>query len=1029
VRFYALFIYRPVATILLTLAVTLCGVLAFRLLPVAPLPQVDFPVIMVSASLPGASPETMASSVATPLERALGRIAGVNEMTSSSSLGSTRIILQFDFERDINGAARDVQAAINAAQSLLPSGMPSRPTYRKANPSDAPIIILTLTSDTLSQGALYDFASTQLAQTIAKIEGVGDVDVGGSSLPAVRVDLNPQALFNQGVSLDAVRTAISEANVRRPQGALEDSDRRWQIQANDELKTAAEYQPLIIHYHNGAAVKLQDVATVTDSVQDVRNAGMTNAKPAILLIIRKAPDANIIETVDRIRARVPELREIIPASIDLQIAQDRSPTIRASLKEVEQTLVISVALVILVVFLFLRSGRATFIPAIAVPVSLIGTFTAMYLCGFSLNNLSLMALTIATGFVVDDAIVVLENISRHLEAGVKPLQAALQGVREVGFTVLSMSLSLVAVFLPLLLMGGLPGRLFREFAVTLSVAIGISLVVSLTLTPMMCGWLLKASKPKTQPRKRGIGRVLTAMQEGYATSLQWVLRHTRLVGVVLLATIALNIWLYIAIPKTFFPEQDTGRLMGGIQADQSISFQAMRGKLQDFMKIIRDDPAVDNVTGFTGGSRVNSGMMFISLKPLGERKETSQQVIDRLRKKLAREPGASLFLMAVQDIRVGGRQSNASYQYTLLSDDLAALREWEPKIRKAFSTLPELADVNSDQQDNGAEMSLIYDRETMSRLGISVQDANGLLNNAFGQRQISTIYQPLNQYKVVMQVDPRYTQDISALNQMFVINSDGKPIPLSSFARWQPANAPLSVNHQGLSAASTIAFNLPSGVSLSEASAAIDRTMTALGVPSTVRGSYAGTAQIFQDTMNSQVFLILAAIATVYIVLGILYENYVHPLTILSTLPSAGVGALLALELFGAPFSLIALIGIMLLIGIVKKNAIMMVDFAIEAQRKGDLSPEQAIFQACLLRFRPIMMTTLAALFGALPLVISSGDGAELRQPLGITIVGGLVMSQLLTLYTTPVVYLFFDRLRLRFTRQRRGGETITTSE
>ncbi|WP_313063693.1 multidrug efflux RND transporter permease subunit MdtC [Atlantibacter hermannii] len=1028
-RFYALFIYRPVATILLTLAVTLCGVLAFRLLPVAPLPQVDFPVIMVSASLPGASPETMASSVATPLERALGRIAGVNEMTSSSSLGSTRIILQFDFERNINGAARDVQAAINAAQTLLPSGMPSRPTYRKANPSDAPIIILTLTSDTLSQGALYDFASTQLAQTIAKIEGVGDVDVGGSSLPAVRVDLNPQALFNQGVSLDAVRTAISEANVRRPQGALEDSDRRWQIQANDELKTAAEYQPLIIHYHNGAAVKLQDVATVTDSVQDVRNAGMTNAKPAILLIIRKAPDANIIETVDRIRARVPELREIIPASIDLQIAQDRSPTIRASLKEVEQTLVISVALVILVVFLFLRSGRATFIPAIAVPVSLIGTFTAMYLCGFSLNNLSLMALTIATGFVVDDAIVVLENISRHLEAGVKPLQAALQGVREVGFTVLSMSLSLVAVFLPLLLMGGLPGRLFREFAVTLSVAIGISLVVSLTLTPMMCGWLLKASKPKTQPRKRGIGRVLTAMQEGYATSLQWVLRHTRLVGVVLLATIALNIWLYIAIPKTFFPEQDTGRLMGGIQADQSISFQAMRGKLQDFMKIIRDDPAVDNVTGFTGGSRVNSGMMFISLKPLGERKETSQQVIDRLRKKLAREPGASLFLMAVQDIRVGGRQSNASYQYTLLSDDLAALREWEPKIRKAFSTLPELADVNSDQQDNGAEMSLIYDRETMSRLGISVQDANGLLNNAFGQRQISTIYQPLNQYKVVMQVDPRYTQDISALNQMFVINSDGKPIPLSSFARWQPANAPLSVNHQGLSAASTIAFNLPSGVSLSEASAAIDRTMTALGVPSTVRGSYAGTAQIFQDTMNSQVFLILAAIATVYIVLGILYESYVHPLTILSTLPSAGVGALLALELFGAPFSLIALIGIMLLIGIVKKNAIMMVDFAIEAQRKGDLSPEQAIFQACLLRFRPIMMTTLAALFGALPLVISSGDGAELRQPLGITIVGGLVMSQLLTLYTTPVVYLFFDRLRLRFTRQRRGGETITTSE
>ncbi|EOW6722016.1 multidrug efflux RND transporter permease subunit MdtC [Cronobacter dublinensis] len=1027
-KFYALFIYRPVATILLSVAVTLCGVLGFRLLPVAPLPQVDFPVIMVSASLPGASPETMASSVATPLERSLGRIAGVNEMTSSSSLGSTRIILEFNFDRDINGAARDVQAAINAAQSLLPSGMPSRPTYRKANPSDAPIMILTLTSDTYSQGELYDYASTQLAQTIAQIDGVGDVDVGGSSLPAVRVALNPQALFNQGVSLDAVRSAISNANVRRPQGAIEGAQQRWQLQTNDELKTAAEYAPLVIHYRNGAAVQLSDVATVTDSVQDVRNAGMTNAKPAILLMIRKLPEANIIDTVDRIRSALPELRETIPAAIDMQIAQDRSPTIRASLKEVEQSLAISVALVILVVFLFLRSGRATLIPAVAVPVSLVGTFAAMYLCGFSLNNLSLMALTIATGFVVDDAIVVLENISRHLEAGMKPLQAALQGVREVGFTVLSMSLSLVAVFLPLLLMGGLPGRLFREFAVTLSVAIGISLVVSLTLTPMMCGWLLKTRAPK-ETRRTGINRLLLALQGGYARSLGWVLNHARLVGVVLLATIALNVWLYISIPKTFFPEQDTGRLMGGIQADQSISFQAMRGKLQDFMKIIRDDPAVDNVTGFTGGSRVNSGMMFISLKPLGERTESAQQVIDRLRKKLAKEPGASLFLMAVQDIRVGGRQSNASYQYTLLSDDLAALREWEPKIRQALSALPQLADVNSDQQDNGAEMSLVYDRESMARLGISVQDANSLLNNAFGQRQISTIYQPLNQYKVVMEVDPRYTQDISALNQMFVLNSEGKPVPLSWFATWRPANAPLSVNHQGLSAASTIAFNLPTGVSLSEASDAITRAMTSLGVPSSVRGSFAGTAQVFQDTMNSQVILILAAIATVYIVLGMLYESYVHPLTILSTLPSAGVGALLALEAFDAPFSLIALIGIMLLIGIVKKNAIMMVDFALEAQRSGELTAREAIFQACLLRFRPIMMTTLAALFGALPLMIASGDGAELRQPLGITIVGGLVMSQLLTLYTTPVVYLFFDRLRLRFTRRTSPEDTLTASE
>ena len=974
-KFFALFIYRPVATILISLAITLCGILGFRLLPVAPLPQVDFPVIMVSASLPGASPETMASSVATPLERSLGRIAGVNEMTSSSSLGSTRIILEFNFDRDINGAARDVQAAINAAQSLLPSGMPSRPTYRKANPSDAPIMILTLTSDTWSQGELYDFASTQLAQTIAQIDGVGDVDVGGSSLPAVRVDLNPQALFNQGVSLDAVRTAISNANVRKPQGALEDATHRWQVATNDELKTAAEYQPLIVHYNNGAAVRLGDVANVTDSVQDVRNAGMTNAKPAILLMIRKLPEANIIETVDSIRARLPELQRTIPASVDLQIAQDRSPTIRASLEEVEQTLVISVALVILVVFLFLRSGRATLIPAVA-------------------------------------------NISRHLEAGMKPLQAALQGSREVGFTVLSMSLSLVAVFLPLLLMGGLPGRLLREFAVTLSVAIGISLAVSLTLTPMMCGWLLKSGKPHEPTRKRGVGRLLVAIQGGYGKSLKWVLKHSRLTGLVLLGTIALSVWLYISIPKTFFPEQDTGVLMGGIQADQSISFQAMRGKLEDFMKIIREDPAVDNVTGFTGGSRVNSGMMFITLKSRDERHETAQQIIDRLRKKLAKEPGANLFLMAVQDIRVGGRQANASYQYTLLSDDLAALREWEPKIRKTLAALPELADVNSDSQNNGAEMDLIYDRDTMSRLGISVQDANNLLNNAFGQRQISTIYQPLNQYKVVMQVDPVYTQDVSALDKMFVINSEDKPIPLSYFAKWQPANAPLSVNHQGLSAASTVSFNLPTGKSLSEASDAINRAMTQLGVPSSVRGSFAGTAQVFQETMNSQVILILAAIATVYIVLGILYESYVHPLTILSTIPSAGVGALLALELFDAPFSLIALIGIMLLIGIVKKNAIMMVDFALEAQRNGNLPPEEAIFQACLLRFRPIMMTTLAALFGALPLVISGGDGAELRQPLGITIVGGLVMSQLLTLYTTPVVYLFFDRLRLRFSRK-----------
>ncbi|CNK45453.1 multidrug efflux system subunit MdtC [Yersinia aldovae] len=1017
-KFFALFIQRPVATTLLTLAITLSGIIGFSLLPVSPLPQVDYPVIMVSASMPGADPETMASSVATPLERALGRIAGVNEMTSTSSLGSTRIILQFDLSRDINGAARDVQAALNAAQSLLPTGMPNRPTYRKMNPSDAPIMIMTLTSDTFTQGQLYDFASTQLAQKIAQTEGVSDVSVGGSSLPAVRVELNPSALFNQGVSLDAVRQAISAANVRRPQGSIDSSEQHWQVQANDEIKTAEGYRPLIIHYNNGSPVRLQDVANIKDSVQDVRNAGMSDGKPAILLVISREPGANIIATVDRIRAELPALRASIPASITLNIAQDRSPTIRASLDEVERSLIIAVALVILVVFLFLRSGRATLIPAVAVPVSLIGTFTAMYLCGFSLNNLSLMALTIATGFVVDDAIVVLENISRHLEAGVKPMAAALRGVREVGFTVLSMSISLVAVFIPLLLMEGLPGRLFREFAVTLSVAIGISLIISLTLTPMMCAHLLRAQPAGQQPRIRGFGKVLLVIQQGYGRSLNWVLGHTRWVMAVLLSTIALNVWLYISIPKTFFPEQDTGRMMGFIQADQSISFQAMQQKLKDFMKIVSADPAVDNVTGFTGGSRTNSGSMFISLKPLSERKESAQQIITRLRTKLAKEPGASLFLSPVQDIRVGGRQANASYQFTLLADDLAALREWEPKVRAALAKLPELADVNSDQQDKGSEVALTYDRETMARLGIDVSDANALLNNAFGQRQISTIYQPLNQYKVVMEVAPQYTQDVSSLDKMFVINSSGQSIPLSYFAQWRPANAPLAVNHQGLSAASTISFNLPDGGSLSEATAAVERSMTELGVPASVRGTFTGTAQVFQETLKSQLWLIMAAIATVYIVLGILYESYVHPLTILSTLPSAGVGALLALELFDAPFSLIALIGIMLLIGIVKKNAIMMVDFALDAQRNGNLSARDAIFQASLLRFRPIMMTTLAALFGALPLLLGSGDGAELRQPLGITIVGGLVMSQLLTLYTTPVVYLYFDRLRSRLSKQ-----------
>ncbi|HEC8346504.1 TPA: multidrug efflux RND transporter permease subunit MdtC [Providencia rettgeri] len=1018
-RFFALFVSRPVATTLISVAITLCGALSFLFLPVSPLPQVDYPVINVTASFPGASPETMASSVATPLERSLGSIAGISEMTSSSALGRTTITLEFNLDKDINNAAREVQAAINAAQTLLPSGMPSRPRYYKSNPSDAPIMILTMTSETMSTGEIYDIASTRLAQRIAQIEGVSEVSVGGGSLPAVRVELNPTALFNQGVSLDAVRSAISSANVRQPQGYINDDEKRYQVQTNDELKKAADYRPIIVHYRDGNAVQLSDVANVKDSIENIRAAGMADGKPAILIVIRREAGANIIETVNRIRAELPEFNDMIPAAIDLKVAQDRTPTIRASLAEVERALLIAVALVILVVLLFLRSGRATLIPAVAVPVSLIGTFTAMYLCGFSLNNLSLMALTVATGFVVDDAIVVLENISRHIENGTKPFIAAIRGVHEVGFTVVSMSISLVAVFIPLLLMDGLVGRLFREFAITLATAIGISLVISLTLTPMMCAYLLKKRGSNIKAKHRGFGRVLLRLQESYAVALNWVLNHRRSVLAVLFATIGLNVYLYITVPKTFFPEQDTGRIMGFVRADQSISFQSMKEKMTRFMQQVKDDPATDNVTGFTGGSRVNSGFMYISLKPLSERTESSAQVINRLRLKLANEPGANLFMMPVQDIRVGGRQANASYQFTLLADELSALRDWEPAIRKALGDLPQLTDVNSDKEDKGAEMAITYDRDLMAQLGIDVREANNLLNNAFGQRQISTIYEAMNQYKVVMEVASEYTQDVSSLDKMFVINNQGQAIPLSYFARWQPANAPLSVNHQGLSASSTIAFNVADGYTLDDAMVEIEKTMTALGVPSTVRGSFAGTAQIFQETLKSQLFLILAAIVTVYLVLGILYESYIHPLTILSTLPSAGVGALLALELFDTPFSLIALIGIMLLIGIVKKNAIIMVDFAIQAQRTAGLTAREAIFRASLLRFRPILMTTLAAIFGALPLMLGSGDGAELRQPLGITIVGGLIMSQLLTLFTTPVVYLSFDSLRQYWQRKR----------
>jgi multidrug efflux pump len=1012
-NFSAAFIKRPVATTLLTLGIALAGLVAFQLLPVSPLPQVDFPTISVQASLPGASPETMASTVATPLERALGRIAGVTEMTSQSSLGSSRVILQFDLNRNIDGAARDVQAAINAARKLLPSGLPSNPSYRKVNPADAPIMILALTSDTMTRGQLYDAASTILAQKLAQINGVGQVDVGGSSLPAVRVELNPHQLNQYGIALDTVRTAIAATNANRPKGALESADKHWQINANDQAMKAAEYLPLIVAYKNGAAVRLQDVAEVVDSVQDLRNAGSANGKPSVLLIIRRQPGANIIETVDGIQATLPNLRASIPPAINLDVMMDRTPTIRASLREVERTLLISVSLVIMVVFLFLRSPRATLIPSVAVPVSLIGTFGVMHLAGYSLNNLSLMALTIATGFVVDDAIVVLENVSRHIEKGLTPLQAAYQGAREVSFTVLSMSLSLVAVFLPILMMGGIVGRLFHEFAVTLSVAILVSLLVSLTTTPMMCARLLL---PQAQQQRGRLYQwsesAFHRLHRGYEQSLAWALKRGPLMLLLLLVTVCLNIYLYVIVPKGFFPQQDTGRLMGNIQADQSISFQAMRHKLANFVTIVQRDPAVDTVVAFTGGAQRNSGIMFVSLKPLSARKESAEQVINRLRGKLAREPGASLFLQAVQDIRIGGRQSSAQYQYTLQADDLAELRSWEPKLRQALSRLPQLADVNTDQQDKGLQTTLSIDRPTAARLGITVSQIDAALGNAFSQRQVSTIYNPLNQYRVVMEVAPQYWQSPEALKQVYLITSSGAQVPLSAFASYAPTNTALGVHHQGQFAASTISFNLQPGVSLSDATRLIDTEMAKLGVPSTVQGGFQGAAKAFQDSLKSQPLLILTALLTVYIVLGVLYESYVHPLTILSTLPSAGVGALLALLATGTEFSIIAMIGVILLIGIVKKNAIMMIDFALEAEREQGLSPREAIYQACLLRFRPIMMTTMAAMLGAVPLALGSGDGAELRQPLGISIVGGLIVSQLLTLYTTPVVYLYLDRLR-----------------
>ncbi|MDE2439421.1 MAG: multidrug efflux RND transporter permease subunit [Betaproteobacteria bacterium] len=1016
------FIQRPVATTLVALGVVLAGIIAFFLLPAAPLPQVDFPTISVQAALPGASPETMAATVATPLERALGRIAGVTEITSSSSLGNTRITIQFDLDRDIDGAARDVQAAINASRPLLPSGLPSNPTYRKVNPADSPILILALTSHTLSRGQMYDAASTILAQRLSQVEGIGQVNVGGGALPAVRVDIDPNRLSSENIGLEDVRNAIVATNANRPKGVVEAGDRSWQVATNDQATSAAEYSPLLVRFQNGAGVRLGDLAEVSDSVQDIRNYGAANGKPAVLLILYRSPGANIIGTVDRVRSLLPHLQASIPAAIDLDVVLDRTPTIRGSLREVERTLLISVGLVLMVVLLFLRRLRDALIPSVAVPISLIGTCGVMYLCHYSLDNLSLMALTIATGFVVDDAIVVLENIVRHVEAGKKPMEAALLGAREIGFTVVSISLSLIAVFIPVLLMGGIVGRLFREFAVTLSAAILVSMIVSLTVTPTMAAHLLRPLPAKTRPTTGfscRLARLVRALGRGYRHSLAWSLRHGALILVFLALTIALNFFLYGTIKKGFFPQQDTGRVIGNVQADQSISFQSMEQKLKDFLDIVREDPAVESVVGFTGGGQRNGAFLFMTLKPLAERKIPVTKVIGRLRGKLARVPGASLFLIPAQDVTIGGRPSNAQFQYTLQGDDLEDLRKWEPRIRNALSELPELVDVNTDQQDKGLQTSLVIDRDAASRLGLSVGAIDAVLNDAFGQRQVSIIYNPLNQYRVVLELAPRFLESPETLKIVNFTTTSGGQVPLRSFARIETTNTPLAVNHQSGFPASTISFNLPGNTALGQASAAIDKAIAERGVPSSIHGSFQGTAKAFQDSLASQPLLILAAIGAIYIVLGMLYESLIHPLTILSTLPSAGVGALLALMAFDAEFSVIALIGVLLLIGIVKKNAIMMIDFAIDRQRRFGLSAGAAIYRACLMRFRPIMMTTLAAAFGAIPLALGSGDGAELRNPLGISIVGGLLVSQVLTLYSTPIVYVVLDRLRERFARRR----------
>ncbi|AZO83043.1 acriflavine resistance protein B [Stutzerimonas stutzeri] len=1017
------FIKRPVATMLLSLAIMLLGGVSFGLLPVSPLPQMDFPVIVVQASLPGASPEVMASTVATPLERSFGAIAGVNTMSSRSSQGSTRVILQFDLDRDINGAAREVQAAINASRNLLPSGMRSMPTYKKVNPSQAPIMVLSLTSDVLEKGQLYDLASTILSQSLSQVQGVGEVQIGGSSLPAVRIELEPQALNQYGVALDDVRNTIANANVRRPKGSVEDDQRLWQVQANDQLEKAKDYESLIIHYNGGAALRLKDVAKVSDGVEDRYNSGFFNDDAAVLLVINRQAGANIIETVNEIKAQLPALQAVLPASVKLNLAMDRSPVIKATLHEAEMTLLIAVALVILVVFLFLGNFRASLIPTLAVPVSLVGTFAVMYLYGFSLNNLSLMALILATGLVVDDAIVVLENISRHIDEGVRPMKAAYLGAQEVGFTLLSMNVSLVAVFLSILFMGGIIESLFREFSITLAAAIVVSLLVSLTLTPMLCARWLKPHTPGQENRlQRWSRRANDWMVGKYATSLDWVLRHKRLTLLSLFVTIGVNIALYIVVPKTFLPQQDTGQLIGFVRGDDGLSFSVMQPKMEIFRRAVLKDEAVESVAGFIGGNNgTNNAFMLVRLKPIKERNISAQKVIERLRKEMPKVPGAQLMLMADQDLQFGGgrEQTTSQYSYILQSGDLGALREWYPKVVTALRALPELTAIDAREGRGARQVTLIVDRDQAKRLGVDMDMVTAVLNNAYSQRQISTIYDSLNQYQVVMEVNPKYAQDPITLKQVQVITADGARIPLSTIAHYENSLENDRVSHEGQFASESIAFDMAEGVTVEQGGAAIERAIAKVGLPEEVIAKMAGTADAFAATQKSQPWMILGALVAVYLVLGVLYESYIHPLTILSTLPSAGVGALLSIYALGGEFSLISLLGLFLLIGVVKKNAILMIDLALQLERHQGMAPLESIRSACLQRLRPILMTTLAAILGALPLLLSRAEGAEMRQPLGLTIIGGLIFSQVLTLYTTPVVYLYLDKLRHRFNKWR----------